>query len=96
VPHRTLSGVPLTSALTYGAHCSHTVHASETTVGAGEPLPTDSPDSPVNYSGVRLQKPESGWFEFYGPGALDPVRWHTGQSVASFLSTLKFLLLLCI
>jgi hypothetical protein len=31
-----------------------------------------APDSPVNYSGVRLLKPESGWF--------NPVRdWCTGQ-----------------
>jgi hypothetical protein len=32
VPHRTLSGAPLTSTPTSGAHYSHTVHASESTV----------------------------------------------------------------
>jgi hypothetical protein len=88
------SGAPLTSALTSGVHCSRTVHASESTVGAGETLPADSSDSPVNYSGARLKKPKSGWFELYGPGALDTVRWHNGQSGAPFISTLKFLLLL--
>jgi hypothetical protein len=48
-------------------------------------------DSPMNYSGGRLEKTESGWFELYGPGTPDTVRWHTGQSGALFLSTLKFL-----
>jgi hypothetical protein len=33
-----------------------------------------TPDSPVNYSGVRLHFLESGWFEMYGPGASDTVR----------------------
>jgi hypothetical protein len=28
----------------------------------------------VNYSGARLKKPESGWFELYGPGAPDTIR----------------------
>jgi hypothetical protein len=31
----------------------------------------------------------AGW-NLYGPGAPDTVRWHTGQSGASFFSTLKF------
>jgi hypothetical protein len=42
-----------------------------------------TPDSPVNYSGVRLLKPESG--------CLDTVRsWCTGQSGAPDQSTLGF------
>jgi hypothetical protein len=42
-----------------------------------------TPDSPVNYSGVRLLKPESGWF--------NPVQaWYTGQSGAPDQSTLGF------
>jgi hypothetical protein len=56
-------------------------------------LPADSPDSPVNYGGARLKKTESGWFELYGPGAPDTVRWCTRQSGVPFLRTLKFLLL---
>jgi hypothetical protein len=42
-----------------------------------------TPDSPVNYSGLRLRKPESGW--------LDSVRyWCTGQSGAPDHITLGF------
>jgi hypothetical protein len=48
----------------------------------------------MNYSGARLKKFESGWFELYGPGVPDTDRCHTGQSGAPFLSTLKFLSLL--
>jgi hypothetical protein len=48
----------------------------------------------VNYSEVRLEKPESGWFELYGPGAPDTVQWHTGQSGVPVHSTLMFFLLL--
>jgi hypothetical protein len=43
-----------------------------------------TPDSLVNYSGVRLPKPESGWF--------NPIwAWCTGQSGAPDQSTLGFL-----
>jgi hypothetical protein len=41
-----------------------------------------TPDSPVNYSGVALQKPETEQFRVDLPGASDTVRWHTGQSSA--------------
>jgi hypothetical protein len=47
----------------------------------------DTPDSPVNYSGVRLEKPEGEEFE------VDPP-WCTGQSVAPDQGPLRFLLLL--
>jgi hypothetical protein len=40
------------------------------------------PDSPVNYSGVALQKPEAEQFRVDLHGAPDTVRWHTGQSGA--------------
>jgi hypothetical protein len=40
------------------------------------------PDSPVNYSGAALGKPEAEEFELIHPGAPDTVRWHTGQSGA--------------
>jgi hypothetical protein len=33
-----------------------------------------TPDSPVNYSGVALEKPEGEEFESIGPGAPDTVR----------------------
>jgi hypothetical protein len=39
----------------------------------------------VNYSVVRLEKPESGWFELYGPSAPDTVRCAVPQhTLASF------------
>jgi hypothetical protein len=68
------SGAPLTSALTSGAHCSRTVHGSKSTVVRVSFCSAGAPDSPVNYSGARIEKPESGWFELYGPGAPDTVR----------------------
>jgi hypothetical protein len=34
----------------------------------------DPPDSPVNYSGAALQKPEGEEFSLYGPWASDTVR----------------------
>jgi hypothetical protein len=36
----------------------------------------------------------NSWFELYGPGAPDTVRWRTGQSGAPVHNTLKSLLLL--
>jgi hypothetical protein len=41
-----------------------------------------TPDSPVNYSGAASHFPEGSEFSFEFPGALDTVRWHTGQSGA--------------
>ena len=49
--------------------------------------PLGAPDSPVNYSGVRLEKPEGEEFE------VDPP-WCTGQSGAPDQGSLRFLLLL--
>jgi hypothetical protein len=60
VPHRTVSSAPLTSALTSSAHCSRTVHASESTVVRVSRCSAGALDSPVNYSGARLEKPENG------------------------------------
>jgi hypothetical protein len=51
-------------------------------------------DSPVNYSGVALQKPEGGKFEGVRPWAPDTVWLHTGQSGAPDQGSLRFLLLL--
>jgi hypothetical protein len=49
--------------------------------------PLGAPDSPVNYSGVLLEKPEGEEFE------VDPP-WCTGQSGAPDQGSLWFLLLL--
>jgi hypothetical protein len=52
------------------------------------------PDSPVNYSGVALQKPEAEQFRVDLPGAPDTVRWCTGQSGAPDQGSLRLVLLL--
>jgi hypothetical protein len=52
----------------------------EPTVALANRHSAGAPDSPVNYSGVALEKPEGEEFESIGPGASDTVRWHTGQS----------------
>jgi hypothetical protein len=55
----------------------------QSTVARGSRCSGGTPDNLVNYSGVRLLKPESGWF--------NPVRaWYTGQSGALDQSTLGF------
>jgi hypothetical protein len=48
-----------------------------------------TPDSPVNYSGAPLDFPEGEEFSVKSPGALDTVRWHTGQSGALDQGTLR-------
>jgi hypothetical protein len=53
-----------------------------------------TPDSPVNYSGAAILKPEGGKFIVYGPGAPDTVWWHTRQSGVPDQGSLRFLLLL--
>jgi hypothetical protein len=52
VPHQTLSGSPLTSALTSGAQCSLTVHASESTIAQVSRCSAGAPDSPVAHRTV--------------------------------------------
>ena len=66
-----LSGAPLTlRTLFFTAHLSQRLLQS--TVARCIHCSAGAPDSPVNYSGVRLLKPESGWFS--------PVRtWCTGH-----------------
>jgi hypothetical protein len=96
--HCSLSDASSTAALTLrvlSAHCS-----TFTGVRCSRPLrwsrcSAGTPDSPVNYSGAALQKPEGEEFESIAPGAPDTVRWHTGQSGAPDQGSLRFLLLLC-
>jgi hypothetical protein len=73
--HCSLSGAPSSAALTLrelSAHYSHHCSLLQTTVGAVAVVPLGTPDSPVNYSGAALQKPEDGKFRVYGP-------WCTGH-----------------
>jgi hypothetical protein len=71
-----------------------TVHLLQTTVGAVVVAPHGTPDSPLNYSGVALQKPEAEQFRVDLPGAPDTVQWHTGQSGAPDQGSLRLVLLL--
>jgi hypothetical protein len=48
----------------------------------------------VNYSGAPLDFPEGEEFSVKSPGALDTVRWHTGQSDAPDQGTLRLSLAL--
>jgi hypothetical protein len=63
VLHRTytvLSGAPLTSILTSTAHCSAVRGTVAVDRCAGSRYSAGAPDCPVIFSGVRLEKPESG------------------------------------
>jgi hypothetical protein len=76
------------------AHCSaftgfrwsRPLHCSRCTAGTS--------DSPVNYSGVALQKLEAEQFRGDLPGAPDTVWWCTGQSGAPDQGSLRLVFLL--
>jgi hypothetical protein len=70
--HCSLSGAPLAPALTSVANCSSCQGTVQSTVALIAVAPLGAPDSPVNYSGVRLEKPEGEEFE------VDPP-WCTGH-----------------
>jgi hypothetical protein len=73
--HCSLSGVPSSAALTLrelSAHCSRCRRSLESTVALGSRCSAVTPDSPLNYSGARPQKPEDEEFE------VDPT-WCTGH-----------------
>jgi hypothetical protein len=53
-----------------------------------------TPDSPVNYSRVALQKPEAEQFRVDIPSAPDTVRWSTRQSGAPDKGNLQLVLLI--
>jgi hypothetical protein len=92
-----LSGAPSGTALTpreLSAYCSRCRRPLESTVALASRCSAGTPNSPVNYSGAALQKPEGGKFEVVRPWAPDTVRWHTGQSGAPDQGSLRFLLLL--
>ena len=65
----------------------------ELTVALDSRCSAGTPDSPVNYSGAALQKPEGEEFESIAPGAPDTVWWHAGQTGALDQGSLRFLLL---
>jgi hypothetical protein len=60
-----LSGAPLTTALTSARtvlHCSRSQRLLQSTVARRSRCSAGAPDSPVNYSGARPEKPEAGEF----------------------------------
>jgi hypothetical protein len=75
--HCSLSGAPSGAALTLrelSTHCSHCQPTVEVDRCAGDRCSAwhtgqsgVTPDSPVNYSGEPLQKPEGEEFSLYGP-----------------------------
>jgi hypothetical protein len=73
--HCSLSCVPSGAALTLcelSAHCSRCRRPLESTIAIGSRCSADPPDSRVNYSGARPQKPEGEEFEVNQP-------WCTGH-----------------
>jgi hypothetical protein len=70
--HCSLSGAPLTSALTSAVNCSAVRGTEQSTVAPKSRCSTVTLNSPVNYSGVALEKPESSELEFVWP-------WCTGH-----------------
>jgi hypothetical protein len=90
--HCLLSGAPSAPALTLraqSAHCSVVSRPLNSTVALATVAPLNTPDSPVNYSGVASQISEGGKFGVDLPGAPDTVRWHTGQSGAPDLGSIR-------
>jgi hypothetical protein len=84
-----LSGAPLTPALTSAC----TVHAFADDLCADSRCSVwctgqsgDPPDSPVNYSGAALQKPEGGKYEGVWPWAPDSPVCHTRVLFGFFCS----------
>jgi hypothetical protein len=80
--------VRLLALLWLCVNCARTVHVVSRPLKSTVVLATvallGTPDSPVNYSGVRPQKPKGKEFSLYGP-------WGTGQSGAPDQGSLQFL-----
>jgi hypothetical protein len=82
-----LSGAPLALRSDSTAHCSSRQVLLQSTVARSSRCSAGTPDSPVNYSGAALLKPEGEEFT--------SVRsWCTRQSSALDQGALQFLLLL--
>jgi hypothetical protein len=75
--HCSLSGAPLTSALTSAANYSTVRGTLQSTVALRSHCSASTPDSPVNYSGATPEKPEGEEFGLVRSCAPDTIRWHT-------------------
>jgi hypothetical protein len=86
--HCSLSGASSGAALTLrelSAHCSRCRRPLESTVALLSRCSAGPPDTPVNYSGAAVQKPEGEELESIDPGAPDTVRCaRPGFSLVSF------------
>jgi hypothetical protein len=60
--HYSLFGAPLTSSLTSVVNCSAVMGTMQSTIAPKSRCSTVTSDSPVNYSGVTLEKPEGEEF----------------------------------
>jgi hypothetical protein len=65
--HCSLSGAPLTSVLTSAVNCSAVRGTVQSTVALKSRCSAGAPDSPVNYSGATLEKPEGEEFRVVQP-----------------------------
>jgi hypothetical protein len=86
--------VPALTLRELSMHCSCVSRPLSSTVALATVAPLGTPDSPENYSGVVLQKPEAEQFRVDLPGAPDTVRWHTGQPGAPDQGSFQLVLLL--
>jgi hypothetical protein len=89
------SGAPFGAALTLHGlftHCSLFRRPLESTVALGSRCSAGTPDSPVNYSGARTQKPEGEEFEVDPPWCTRhcPVEHQTVQCVKPGFSSVSF------
>jgi hypothetical protein len=105
--HCSLSGAPLTTVLTSAAHCSAVRGIVAVDRCASSRYSAGTPDNPVIFSGVRLEKPESGqlilvrsWCTGHCPVAHRTVRCarpgHTRFLAPLYLNPNFNLLLVCV
>jgi hypothetical protein len=89
--HCSLSGAPSGAALTLRELSAH-YSLLQTTVGAVVVAPLGAPDSPVNYSGAALQKPEGEEFEVDLPWCIGhcPVVYRTVRCAKPGFSLVSF------
>jgi hypothetical protein len=93
--HCSLSGAPLTSTLTSATNCSGVRGTVQSTVAPKSRCSAGAPDSPVNYSGAALEKPEGE--EFGGVRSWCARPGHSSVSFAPFfLNPNLIFLLVCV
>jgi hypothetical protein len=84
--HCSLSGAPLTSALTSVANCSAVRGTVQSTVAPKSRCSAGAPDSPVNYSGATLEKLEGEGSWCTGQCPVHQTKAHLGSFAPFFLN----------